>query len=108
MSQSYPPEVVAGPCLFDIPAEEVFFFVIQTYNTSLLYLLLSKPTFHAAFLRAEKAPGSNKILHRIRFAGQVSLVLSLISAWFLVQSNGSGTYLGLIVGWAFPFLLLLW
>jgi hypothetical protein len=42
---SYPSHVVAGPTLLDIPLEEVFFFVIQTYNTTLLYLILSKPTF---------------------------------------------------------------
>lgn len=44
--------MIIGPTLFDIPLEEVFFFVIQTYNTSLLYLLLSKPTYQPTYLRA--------------------------------------------------------
>ena len=31
LPKAYPPDVVIGPTLLDIPAEEVFFFVIQTY-----------------------------------------------------------------------------
>ena len=31
---AYPPDVIIGPTLFDIPAEELFFFVIQTYIVS--------------------------------------------------------------------------
>jgi hypothetical protein len=28
---AYPPDAILGPTLFSIPAEELFFFVIQTY-----------------------------------------------------------------------------
>lgn len=31
---AYPSEVILGPTLFDIPIEELFFFVIQTYIVS--------------------------------------------------------------------------
>lgn len=31
---AYPPEAIIGPTLFSIPAEELFFFVIQTYIVS--------------------------------------------------------------------------
>lgn len=30
-STAYPPDAIIGPTLFSIPAEELFFFVIQTY-----------------------------------------------------------------------------
>lgn len=29
--QAYPENVILGPTLFDIPIEELFFFIIQTY-----------------------------------------------------------------------------
>ncbi|KAK1021913.1 hypothetical protein LTR33_018344, partial [Friedmanniomyces endolithicus] len=51
---SYPPHGVIGLKIVDIPVEEVFFFVIQTYNTSLLYLLLSKPVLHSVYLVKEE------------------------------------------------------
>src|SRR5277367_896420 len=47
---TYPPSAIIGPTLFSIPAEEIFFFIVQTYSTSLLYLLLSKPVFKPAYL----------------------------------------------------------
>lgn len=28
---AYPPDAIVGPTLFSIPAEELFFFIIQTY-----------------------------------------------------------------------------
>lgn len=34
---AYPPDAIIGPTLLDIPAEELFFFVIQTYIVSTLH-----------------------------------------------------------------------
>ncbi|KAF2146305.1 uncharacterized protein K452DRAFT_243028 [Aplosporella prunicola CBS 121167] len=110
---TYPSHVIIGPKLFDIPAEEIFFFVVQTYNTSLLYLLFSKPVFHPAYLRTERRDGSTLEERRptwkkYQLIGQLLLGLGIgYSAW-MVKAGGVGTYMGLIVLWAFPFLLLLW
>lgn len=102
---SYPDNVVIGPKLFDIPLEEVFFFIIQTYNTSLLYLLLSKPTFHPVYLRHQE---KNDRWKYMKLAGQLLLGLLLKRAISLIRENSVGTYMGLILAWAVPFLLLLW
>jgi 15-cis-phytoene synthase/lycopene beta-cyclase len=99
---TYPPSVIIGPRLFSIPAEEVFFFVIQTYNTSLIYLLLSKPVFHPTYLVSRKAIG---FPHR---AGQAILATWIGISGFQIWHGGEGTYLGLIIAWAGPFALLLW
>jgi 15-cis-phytoene synthase/lycopene beta-cyclase len=104
---SYPSHVIIGPTLFDIPLEEVFFFVIQTYNTSLLYLLLSKPTYQPTYLRAA-TPSSPAPWRFQRLLGQA--VISGITAygWYCVKANVTGTYTGLILVWAAPVLLMLW
>ncbi|KAI9835385.1 MAG: hypothetical protein M1819_002302 [Sarea resinae] len=104
---TYPVDAIVGPTLFDIPAEEIFFFLIQTYNTSLLYLFLSKPTFHSVYL---KGKGQNGFAASawLRFAGQAVLVLLILCGWKLFQHGGEGTYMGLILLWALPFVLLLW
>ncbi|PHH79718.1 hypothetical protein CDD80_3961 [Ophiocordyceps camponoti-rufipedis] len=48
---TYPPDAIAGPTLFSIPLEEFFFFIVQTYNTSLLYVLSTKPLVLPTYLR---------------------------------------------------------
>ncbi|EKG11672.1 Squalene/phytoene synthase [Macrophomina phaseolina MS6] len=110
---TYPAHVIVGPKLFDIPAEEIFFFVIQTYNTSLLYLLLSKPVFFPAYLRCEGVNGEashkkDSAWRKCQRAGQAVLALGIALSLRMVQLGGRGTYIGLIMLWAFPFLLLLW
>jgi len=99
---TYPSSVIIGPTLFSIPAEEVFFFVIQTYNTTLLYLILSKPLFHPSYL-----PSDNRRLSRWN-AGQAILSTLVVIGLYLLWNGGEGTYLGLILAWAAPFALLLW
>lgn len=99
---TYPPSVIIGPRLFSIPAEELFFFVIQTYNTSLVYLFLSKPLLHSKYLVARNTTG---LWHR---AGQAILAACTVIGGFKIRRGGEGTYLGLIVAWAAPFLLFLW
>jgi 15-cis-phytoene synthase/lycopene beta-cyclase len=99
---TYPSYVIIGPTLFNIPAEEVFFFIIQTYNTSLLYLLLSKPVFHPAYLPSQKHHATQWNL------GHAVLAFLVTGGGFLVWRGNEGTYLGLILAWAGPFALLLW
>lgn len=97
-----------GPTLFAIPAEEIFFFVVQTYNTSLLYLLLSKPTLHPIYLRGGAPQRDRSQLRLWRTIGQIGLLGAIVMGALMVGTNGEGMYMGLIVVWAGPFLLLLW
>ena len=105
---SYPADVIAGPTIFQIPAEEVFFFVIQTYITSILYLLLSKPTFHPIYLRGEKLLHDSKRMRIWRLVGILGMVANLAMGASMVTKGGRGLYMGLIIVWAGPFILLLW
>ncbi|KAI1764886.1 Squalene/phytoene synthase-domain-containing protein [Hypoxylon sp. FL1150] len=103
---TYPPNAIVGPRLFGVPAEELFFFVIQTYITSMLYILLNKPILHAQFItnRADSSLASR----RIRTLGQVFLAGCIATGAALAKKGGEGTYLGLILVWACPFALLTW
>lgn len=105
---TYPANVIIGPTLFAIPAEECFFFVIQTYITSLLYLILSIPTFHPVYLRGAKLLHDSKRLRQWRWAGTSAIVVAIVSGLTMVMKRGEGLYLGLILIWAGPFILLLW
>lgn len=102
---TYPPSVILGPRLFNIPIEEVFFFVIQTYNTSLLYLFLSKPTLHPTFLVKERTKDYWKY---VKLGGQGVLALAIKKGIESVKLEGDRTYMGLIICWACPFLFFLW
>ncbi|KZZ99163.1 BcPHS1, phytoene synthase [Moelleriella libera RCEF 2490] len=107
---TYPPNAIVGPKLFQIPAEEVFFFFVQTYCTSLLYLLLSRPVFHPAHLpcpTAKEGPGSgNKRWLQHAVGAFIAAATSL--AAYQVYVGKQGTYMGLIVVWVAPFIFLLW
>ncbi|KAI2637609.1 Squalene/phytoene synthase-domain-containing protein [Hypomontagnella submonticulosa] len=103
---TYPPDSIAGPRLFGVPAEELFFFVIQTYITSMLYILLNKPVLHSQFLTNNH--DSSPKLRWMRTIGQVFLVGCVAAGASLVKKGGEGTYLGLILIWACPFALLSW
>lgn len=102
---SYSSDVIIGPTLFEIPLEELFFFVIQTYNTTLLYLLLNKPIFHPVYLRHEKKSDPWKYA---KLAGQLVGALAIKKALGMIKEEGTGVYLGMILVWAVPFLVLLW
>lgn len=103
---SYPPDAIAGPRLLGVPAEELFFFVIQTYITSMLYILLNKPVLHAQLITSRD--DSSLTSRRLRTLGQVVLVGCIAVGVALVKKGGEGTYLGLILVWACPFTLLTW
>ncbi|KAK5633936.1 hypothetical protein RRF57_009650 [Xylaria bambusicola] len=103
---TYPPDAIIGPRLFAIPAEELFFFVIQTYITSLFYILLNKSVLHAQFITNHEE--SSPATRRLRTYGQLLLSAATLIGGILVSKGGKGTYLGLILIWACPFLLLTW
>ncbi|CAN8100225.1 unnamed protein product [Discula destructiva] len=100
---TYPPDAIVGPTFWSIPAEELFFFVIQTYITCQLYGLANKPLLHAEYLA--NASRIRTGLHRL--IQVLILDLALVGFW-LVSNGGPGTYLGLILIWACPFALLTW
>lgn len=100
---TYPPDAILGPTFVSIPAEELFFFVIQTYITCLLYQLVNKPLLHAEYL----APPS-WIRNRLQRLVQLSILVLILVGLRLVTNGGPGTYLGLILVWACPFALLTW
>ncbi|KAF4553201.1 Squalene/phytoene synthase-like protein 2 [Elsinoe fawcettii] len=102
---SYPRDVIVGPKLFDIPLEEVFFFVIQTYNTSLLYLILSKAPFHPTYLRRE---GKKDLIKVWKTGVQIVLALVMKRGIAMVNKGQDGTYMGLILIWAVPIMFFLW
>ena len=114
---TYPLNAIIGPVLFGIPYEEVFFIVIQTYTTTLIYLLLNKPVLHAVYLTNKHPdhPGDEGDPNRrsrrpvvTRTHGQLLIVLVIVAGWAMVRDQGRATYLGLILVWAGPFALLLW
>jgi len=101
---TYPTDAIIGPRLFLIPAEEYFFFVIQTYITSSLYAFLSRPVVHSVYL-----PSESKRPSRLwQIGGDVILIALWISSLLTFQVGGSGTYLSLILLWCLPFMSLLW
>jgi 15-cis-phytoene synthase/lycopene beta-cyclase len=112
---TYPPNAILGPTIFRIPIEELFFFIIQTYVTSLLYILVNKPTLFAVYLRDESAfrkdedtkrYGQQGVdLRRMRYrklTGQVFFASMATAPLFSSTANKNGTYLRLISVWAGP------
>jgi 15-cis-phytoene synthase/lycopene beta-cyclase len=103
---TYPEDGVLGYSLFSIPVEELFFFVIQTYITSLIYILCSKPVLHAQYLDTSSTRPA--WIRNAHYLGQALLIALTGFGGFLIHSGGDGTYLGLILAWACPFLLITW
>ncbi|KIW35130.1 uncharacterized protein PV07_01845 [Cladophialophora immunda] len=107
---TYPQDVIIGPTLFDIPAEEVFFFSIQTYITTCLQILLSKPVLTAIHLHneADLLDPTSKSLPIWKRAGQLVFGLGSVIPILLRESNNEGHYMRLILIWACPVMLMLW
>lgn len=97
---TYPPDAVLGPTIWSIPIEEVFFFIIQTYNTSLLYIVLTKRLVKPMYLSPSDVWKRN--------IGIVFIVTCLGLGIAGIHYGGKFTYLGLIVGWVSPFMLIQW
>ena len=108
---TYPPDGILGITLLAIPAEELFFFVIQTYITSLLYVLINKPTLYMTHLIDDTdttQQGTRRLILRKRIGQGFFLSFTLSSYYFYSLPWRRGTYLALICGWAGPVLLALW
>ncbi|KAK1492246.1 squalene/phytoene synthase [Colletotrichum tamarilloi] len=103
---TYPPNAVLGPTLYDIPIEELFFFVIQTYITAQLYIILNKPVLHAQYLNSPAT--LPQWIKTAKPLGQLALFSSVVLGAWLIAKEGEGTYLGLILVWACSFALLTW
>ena len=101
---TYPPDAIIGPRLWRVPIEELFFFVIQTYITSLFYILLSKPLFHPLYLKNQR--NTPAWISRGKLLGQGILIALTLYGAHLIRAGGTGTYLGLILAWALPFALI--
>lgn len=75
-------------------------------------MIISKPTFHPVHLphtNTLRPPTfADKHARIIGLAGQLFLLGGIVKGILLIRNAGLGTYMGLIVVWAFPFLLLLW
>jgi 15-cis-phytoene synthase/lycopene beta-cyclase len=112
---TYPPNATLGPTLFRIPIEELFFFVIQTYTTSLLYILVNKPTLFVVYLQnmsafrkdagARRSGQQGADLRRMRYRklmGQVFFASMTTVPLFSSGASKNGTYLRLICAWAGP------
>ncbi|PYH67439.1 terpenoid synthase [Aspergillus vadensis CBS 113365] len=99
---TYPPDAVVGSKILDIPVEEVFFFVIQTYITSVAYCIFTKPLVRPMYLRPH--------LGRCRTRNMVAFViLTLMGGGIACLLLGQHmTYLGLILVWVCPILLFQW
>ncbi|KAK2048628.1 Phytoene synthase [Colletotrichum somersetense] len=103
---TYPPDAVLGPTLYDIPVEELFFFIIQTYITAQLYIILNKPVLHAQYLNSPAT--LPQWIKSGKLAGQLALFGSVLLGTWLIAKEGEGTYLGLILVWACTFALFTW
>lgn len=82
--------------------------MIQTYNTSLLYLLLSTPTFHPIYLCGNKQLRDGRQLWLWGPLGQGLLVGTIVAGLSMIAAKGEGLYMGWILVWTGPFILLLW
>lgn len=97
---TYAPNGVIGWTLYDIPSEEVFFFIIQTYNTSLVYLILTRRLVLPMYLGT---------VARKETLIRASILLLAISVGLIALCFGDHfTYFGMIITWAGPFLLIQW
>ncbi|KIJ41483.1 hypothetical protein M422DRAFT_255388 [Sphaerobolus stellatus SS14] len=92
---TYPPASVLGT-FFDIPIEECFFFAIQTYITSSLYIILSKRVLKPLHLVA----GSRKKWQVTIWTGITGL--GFLLGAMMVYEGGRGCYMGLILAWSMP------
>lgn len=95
----YEPERVLGITLGWVPLEEYGFFILQTILTGLWFLLLTRR------LRQPTRPFEPRPWYRWA-AGLVLLVGWVVSLAALADGNPSWNYLGLILVWALPPILI--
>ncbi|KAK6526735.1 hypothetical protein TWF281_009937 [Arthrobotrys megalospora] len=124
---TYPEHAVIGTTFWKIPVEELFFFVVQTYITSLICIIVGKSIIPAAYLptlpitppspsieeakprkRKHLIQNDYKRLLRIGLFGAIFTASLVVIGVRLAHNGGRGTYMGLILVWACPVILLLW
>jgi 15-cis-phytoene synthase / lycopene beta-cyclase len=108
---TYPSDAVLGPTFFNIPIEELFFFVVQTYITALLYILVNKPTLYVTYLLDDtdtRKSDASSVQFRKRLGQLFFACFTLSSLFFAALPSSNGTYLALICVWAGPVLFALW
>ncbi|RAH47802.1 terpenoid synthase [Aspergillus brunneoviolaceus CBS 621.78] len=98
---SYPPDATFNRALYNIPLEEVAFFVLQTSITGMVYCICSKALVLPMYLPVQP-------VRRARNLGGLGLVASFAIGMICFVSGGGGTYLGLILIWALPVVFLQW
>lgn len=97
--------------LFDVPVEEIFFFIIQTFLTTYIYTLFTVPIIPALYI----LPGPNDLEYSspiiwklMRWGPSITFsVLSVIS-WFWCQPADNLFYLTATGFWALPICAALW
>ncbi|KAJ5552442.1 phytoene synthase [Penicillium frequentans] len=105
---TYPTDAIIGLTLFKIPIEEVFFFIIQTYNTSLLYTLLGKRLLLPIYLSGPLKNPHQTILILCRDIGTVLFSGTAVLGLTCMYHGGKYMYMGLILTWVSPVLTLQW
>lgn len=89
-----------------VPIVEMLALFLQTYITSLVYILLNITLVHCKYLSTQQNPPVGIALAKL--TGQVFLVLITFVGAYLIHVGGKYTYLGLILNWAPPFALFVW
>jgi 15-cis-phytoene synthase/lycopene beta-cyclase len=97
---TYPEDAVSGYTFFSIPIEEVFFFIIQTYNTSMIYTVITRRLVLASYL--QKPSRALQILGGFILG---SAALGGLTAFIIGDKY---TYMGLMIAWACSWLLFQW
>lgn len=97
--------------LFEVPIEEIFFFVIQTFLTNYLYTLFTIPIIPALYI----FPSPNDLEHRspivwkfLRWGPTVALSGLSVISWNLCRPGHHLFYLTATAFWASPICAMLW
>jgi 15-cis-phytoene synthase/lycopene beta-cyclase len=105
---SYPTNTIVGPTLFEVPLEEVFFFIIQTYSTTLLYIVLGKGLVLPPFLSGPFGHPEHVRLILWRDIGTFVFSGTAALGIMCIHHGGQYMYMGLIITWACPIMILQW
>ncbi|EGD87670.1 hypothetical protein H112_04137 [Trichophyton rubrum D6] len=110
---SYPADSVIGYTIFRIPLEEAFFFIIQTYNTSLIYILFNKRLILLPYLSGPIKPLTQGLFGTValrtwRDLGILFITGISVLGILCIRTGGEYMYLGLILSWISPILLVQW
>nr|QJQ72303.1 bi-functional lycopene cyclase/phytoene synthase [Puccinia graminis f. sp. tritici] len=97
--------------LFEVPIEEIFFFIIQTFFATYIYTLFTIPIIPALYI----LPGPNDLEHRsptvwklLRWGPSIGFLTVSIVSWLLCQPGHRLFYLTATGFWASPICGGLW